>query len=425
LERLAARPPQDGTIPADWRQGSVSELARQADLVRDAPDRRRRWLVAGVAVVVVGVVGFALWLGFSAAPDTHATTAAEVAEAMTDNLADAPFVVGRQTISGTTPSGRTERYRLLHASSGSFRLRGVAGSASFDAAAGTTRELNPVPGDVSSMLVLDGLATGPPDPVGGNRYRFEDDLALVARTLLNAGDAPVREAERSGRDVWLLSQPVDRADNGIDRIDVSVDRKTSLPVEVARYRSDRLVERRVFDDLQVRSTVPPGSFVQPTPSGATVRTVDRGFRHMPLPQVGAAVGYDPVTPAWLPDGFELANVAVLRGTRASAASAGVENPPDTDVISLAYRRGVQQVTVSTRRDGGPTVDWVDPFGTNQADQPEEVRLQAGRFHGTTVQEVAGDPVAPPHLWGRADGIVFTLAGDVSPAELRRMAESLQ
>jgi hypothetical protein len=146
---------------------------------------------------------------------------------------------------------------------------------------------------------------------------------------------------------------------------------------------------------------------------------------MPLPEVGAAVGYDPVTPAWLPDGFELTNVAVLRGTRASAASAGVENPPDTDVISLAYRRGVQQVTVSTRRDGGPTVDWVDPFGTNQTDQPEEVRLQAGRFHGTTVQEVAGDPVSPPHLWGRADGIVFTLAGDVSPAELRRMAESLQ
>jgi hypothetical protein len=153
--------------------------------------------------------------------------------------------------------------------------------------------------------------------------------------------------------------------------------------------------------------------------------VDRGFRHVDLPQVHQAVGYDPITPSWLPDGFELANVTVLTGTRPSEASAGIENPPDTDVISLSYRRGVQQITVSTRRDGGPTVHWVDPFGTKQGVQPTSIRLQAGRFHGTTVEEVAGDALSSTHVWGRDQGFVFTVAGDVSATDLRRVTESLQ
>ena len=142
------------------------------------------------------------------------------------------------------------------------------------------------------------------------------------------------------------------------------------------------------------------------------------------PRCGPRSATTPSPQQWLPAGFELTHVAVLPGTRANAVRGAGTNPPDTDVVSLAYRRGIQQVTVTTRRDGGPTVRWVDPFGTDPSGA-EARDLRSGRFHGTTVDVVEGDAVEIPHVWGRGDGLVFTVAGDVTASELTRITGSLR
>ena len=148
-----------------------------------------------------------------------------------------------------------------------------------------------------------------------------------------------------------------------------------------------------------------------------------------LPQVAASTGYEPITPAWLPAGFQLAAVAIQPKDRPDLLStAAGDNPTNVDVVSVLYRRGIEHITVSTRRSGGPGVAWVDPFRPTAAlraaaGTPRHTRLEGGRFLGTTVEEVTTG-TAVPHLWGRNDDFVFTVAGDLTSSELLAVAESL-
>jgi hypothetical protein len=117
---------------------------------------------------------------------------------------------------------------------------------------------------------------------------------------------------------------------------------------------------------------------------------DDGFRR-------GTVGDAALAPGWVPAGYELAEVAVNRERR---------------IVSLSYRRGLDQFLVTA-----------GPREAEELVPGEPVELRAGALAGEEAQLVVA-PRAIPHLWVRTDGLVVTVGGDLSRAELVRVAESL-
>ena len=104
------------------------------------------------------------------------------------------------------------------------------------------------------------------------------------------------------------------------------------------------------------------------------------------------------------------------------------NPPSTDVVSLSFRRGLDQMLVTTRRRdvAGRPDAWTDPLATGERfrDRPEPVVLGRGTLSGVEAKLLLM-PRNVPHLWARGDELVVTVSGDLGRAELVRVAESLE
>jgi hypothetical protein len=200
-----------------------------------------------------------------------------------------------------------------------------------------------------------------------------------------------------------------------------------LPVEVTLLVRGVVVHRTTFSNLRMVSSVPLDTFQVPSPAPVNPIPFDHGFRRSSLAEAGLLAGYPAVTPGWLPEGYELSTVAVAAGTPAGLqASGGGDNPPNQDVISISYRRGLDQITVTSRRATGAGTSWKDPFSsaTMAGTRVQNVRLDGGRFLGTIVEQVT-TPGTVAHLWGRTPDLVFTVAGDVEPSQLLRTANGLR
>jgi hypothetical protein len=118
---------------------------------------------------------------------------------------------------------------------------------------------------------------------------------------------------------------------------------------------------------------------------------DDGFRR-------GAPGDAPLTAAWVPAGYALAQAAVNRERR---------------IVSLSYRRGLDQFLVTSR-----------PREAAEPVTGEPVGLGSGALAGEDAQLVLA-PRSLPHLWARTDSLVVIVGGDLSRAELVRVAESLR
>jgi len=162
------------------------------------------------------------------------------------------------------------------------------------------------------------------------------------------------------------------------------------------------------------------------PPGAAVDRTDDGFQRIGLEDIEGVVGYAPLVPEQVPDGYELTEVAVAK----EAPQTGVEggNPISANVVSLAYRRGLDRFVATTRLRHVPGFQdiWDDPLGTGEGfqDDPERIRVASGALEGVQAQLLIA-PRNTPHIWAKTDKLVVTIAGDLSRAELIAVAESLQ
>jgi hypothetical protein len=158
---------------------------------------------------------------------------------------------------------------------------------------------------------------------------------------------------------------------------------------------------------------------------------DDGFRRVELGEAASIVGYAPLVPASVPDGYELAEVAVARDAAPTGAEAA--NPRSRMVVSLSYRRGLDQFLVTTRltrvpAEGEPELPlarlWGDPLATGEGfvDEGERLTIRRGALEGEA--ELVLSPRGIPHLWALTDDLVVTVAGDLSRAELIQVTESL-
>jgi hypothetical protein len=430
LAELETPPPG----PGFWERVDAAVAAEEP---ARAPRRRRRaprpaFRLAGAAAAFAAVV-LAVVLTVPRAGGPSVATAKEVQATVADALARADSL--RATVVQRTrpPLGGPlveERFALAMTASGDLRLTALDGSSdtAYDAATGVERSVQPSAslGEGRFLSERTGLAPGPPDPAPSDRG-VDRRLGAAVRALLDAPDAAVAEVEYAGRPAWRVTLPT--RPNLIwpdaDAFDVTVDRETGFPVRVVARLDGRVRSELRLEDLTLDGAVSTAAtFDMTVPAGAEVARSDAGFRRVPLDRVAATVGYAPLVPRAMPEGFRLAEVAVARRGGPTGTEGG--NPPASGVVSLAYRRGFDRVIVTTRRAGTDPSRWSDPLASGEGlpDRPIPVTIAGGVLDGTRALLVTG-PRATPHIWAIARGLVVTVSGDLDAAGLRAVAGSLE
>lgn len=390
-----------------------------------------RWrLAAATAVAAVGLALLAFGLPRTGAPEE--ALAQEVKSRVQEAIAELEAVRATVTQRSTEgPDGRLAigRERFVLTSAGDFRLELLEGAFQetvYDAETGTERSIT----ESASLglgrfyVVRRGVAPGSPDS-GPFELLADRALAAAVQALLAASDPEVQETSYRGRPSWRLVTPVppNAIYTDVDRLEITVDQETGLPVEVVATLDGEFVSELRVSDLVVDPELPERAFVLRFPPGADVETTDEGFRRVDLEDAAARVGYIPPVPRSLPDGYRLAQVAVA--SRVEPTGPAGENPPSRRVVSLSYRRGFDQLVVTSRLTGSVRDQWADPFAApGDPAQPEEVVLADGALAGADAHLVVS-PRAIPHLWTVTEQLVVTVAGNVGRDELLDVANSMQ
>jgi hypothetical protein len=419
----------------EHRPEFYAELHRRLAAERAARPRRRprfRWTVRAVAVAAVlalaAVAYDALRSGETGVPPivqqaNAAVVKTKVLKAMSETRAlSGEFVsIERDPFTDTTDRARGEFVLLAD---GSFAVRTGVIEEAYDARRRVSFLYDPSPGSRPFAHRARGLAGGPPDTYVDSAFQHE--LGSVVRALLGMGDPRVVTERHAGRPVWALSTPVrqDRfAGEGYspDHLEVKVDVETGIPL-YARWTVDGTLRRELrITTVDLNADVPRADLTVDVPAGVEVSTSSQGFRRVGLDEVEDVLGYAPLVPSWLPDGYELADVTVAR--RGGPTGSEGMNPRAPDVVSLVYRRGFDRVVLSTRV--AIPGDWSDPLATGEGfvDRPERIRLKRGALSGVEAHLLIV-PLAIPHIWALTDELVVTVAGDLSREQLLRVAESL-
>jgi hypothetical protein len=394
-------------------------------------ERRPVWTRRGVRLAAVAAVAAAAAVVAFAVTSTTGTepaNAAVVKAHVRAALAEMRTLQGVLVASGPAQHG-TDRWRFVLDAAGDVRLEGPKPGdvITYDASAGVARSAQhsaSLSSDALFYAERDGVAPGPPD-LGPPTWLLPDECADYVRGALAAGSPAVQETTDLGRPAWRLD--VDTVPNKIvpqlsgDRFRITVDQETGMPVQVVELTQGSVLRELSIEQLQVNEDVPPSTFRLAFPAGAEVMRSDDGFRRVGLSDVAGAVGYAPLVPAWVPDGYRLADVAVAREGAPTGKEGG--NPQSEQVVSLSYRKGLDRFLVTTRLRGGGS--WSDPLASGEGfvDQPQHVTFDGGALQGADV-DLLLTPRAVPHVWALTGSLVVTVGGDLSGNELLRVAGSL-
>ena len=401
--------------PATWR-------------ARAARRRRRRWLLSGVAVG-----GGILALVFLATRNSgvEQAEAAKIRGRVAATLASIRTIQGELTYRATTPGTRQmseTRWWFALDAEGNFRLRQLGGPSdlAFDAKTGVERSLNTSASLGSGRFYAErvGVAPGPPD-AGPSTGILEPQLVGVVQALRQDHDPAIRDVIYQGRPAWrvLLNVRPNSIYPDVDRLRVTIDKQSALPVAIIASLHRHLRSDTAISHLRLNRPLPPSVFTIHAPQGVQVLKTREGFRYTSLAQAQARVDYRPLVPTQVPSGYRLNAVAVAK--TAAATGAGGDNPRSHMVVSLSYRRGIEQFLVTTRLRGRPGVRWSDPIsaGEGLVEPGRPVRFSAGALAGSRATLVVS-PRTGPHIWALTPSLVVTVSGDLSPAELIQVAGSL-
>ena len=396
--------------------------------------------VAGVAAIVLVAIGIPRTERTPRIAGPGVATVAEIKAKVRAALATAKNLSGLLVVDGPD-KGDEARFSYALTDRGDFRLvaRDRPKDIAYDATTGVERSYSTLEDGTKFAVESTGLAPGPPDPHPSD-WVFPRDFGAVVRAFLAAKDPRVKEVTYGGRPAWQLDMAV--APNLIvvelgvsaDHLSITVDQQTGIPVKIVEKFQGRFLSESRIEKLAVDRDLPPGTFTLDLPPDLKLEHRDFGFRRVPLARVESIVGYAPLVPAWVPEGYELTEIAVARE---SGYPTGVEggNPPSEGVLSLSYRRGLDQFLVTTRLSRivapgepqrPPEELWSDPLATGEGfvDEPERITLSDGALAGGEA-ELLIVPRNVPHVWALTNELVVTVSGDLNRAQLIRVTESLR
>ena len=211
------------------------------------------------------------------------------------------------------------------------------------------------------------------DPAAPPRYGPEAALAVWVNGALANRDPRVREATFEGRAAWELSVRFSPGEAGYDaygaRIDVVVDRRTGLVLQVTQYVYDteRWTSIQTVRDLKIGGRTSPADFTVPRPAGSHEVTHDYGFRRVTVSEAATIAGYRPLLPTDTA-GRALSDFAVAK----------TSNPAFYhDAVSARYGTGLDSVTLSSRRG---TVEEL-PLLVNGGQNARTIHVQRGPLVG--------------------------------------------
>jgi hypothetical protein len=425
----------------EHQPGFEAELRRRLTVARRASTalpsrRRRRWGVRLAAVAaLVGVAVAVVVVGIPRTEHSPQIAGPQAASAAAIKARVRSALAAMQTLTGVLVSdgpgrGDQRRWRFALTAKGNFALAGPRPGEriTYDAAAGVARSAQrseSLGGGPLFYAERRGVAPGPPDP-GPPTWLLPTQFAAFVHALLVADDPRVRETTYDGRPAWVLA--VDAVPSRIvpefsgDRFELTVDRETGIPVRVLETKQGAFLHELRIRNLAVNSDLPRGVFELDFPHGAEVSRMNDGFEPVSLDEVASIVGYAPLVPQWVPQGYKLAEIAVAREAGPTGTEAG--NPRSRMVVSLSYRRGIDQFLVTTRSAaGGP---WSDPLATGEGfvDESERVTIGDGALQGQPANIVLV-PRGIPHLWTTAGRLIVTVGGALGRTELLRIAGSLE
>jgi hypothetical protein len=266
------------------------------------------------------------------------------------------------------------------------------------------------------------LAPGLPDTAVERFWDVAPDA--IAKTALSLDLSTAVETDHHGRPAWTLQGPVLRAH--ADHAAITIDRATGLGLRLQLFEAARPGLDVRWQTIVVDPPVSPETFLPPFPD-LPRQHVTVGFEPVPLDGLARAVGYRPLLPTVLPDGFAAKRSAV------AASIAVVDdylNPESRRVVSVTYRRGLERFTVSNRLRGtGLERDqWRSPYNATESApvvyNPERVRLAGGALDGVLAEVSTRGATRPNHLWALTNDLVIFIVGDLDRDGLVAVAQSL-
>ena len=419
--------------PPDHLPGFHAELRRR--LLEDEfavrrerrRNRRRRLVAVGAAAAIAAVLAVS---GFTRLDGSEVASAAEVRAAVSKAFSQADNMSGVAVFLYPDAKGNLKRWPFSFTldREGAYRVEDLVGgtvwASDWSTNAGKVA-YGEAKGPKSAEFGLQrGLALGSPD--AEPFAFFNRGLASIRGGMGEGADPQVTEVDHAGRSAWLLRAAVPHMAGGSgDRLDITVDQETGIPVRAVETLNGEVVAKTLIQDVRINADVPEQEFRIDVPKGAKVHREDLGFRRGSLAGVGARVGYQPQVPGWTPEGYRLAEVQTAASPAALRGHAGT-NPSSEAVVMLGYRRGLEYFTVTTRRTGSSAGAWSDPFNRpgTPAGRSEPVIVSGGTLDGVRA-ELVTDVRSVPHVWVATDKLVVTVGGDLVRDELLRVVGSLR
>jgi hypothetical protein len=279
-------------------------------------------------------------------------------------------------------------------------------------------------------LITTGVPAGGPDRRIA-RPEPLDPIADFVTALARSGDRRISESTVAGRATWHYDGPiaVDRlgGDAAPNHVVADVDQVTQVLLHLTRRVDDLVVNRFTASDIVLGEGGDNSVFrLEPSP-GASTMTLPLGFdgpdRTLSDADVAAAVPYDLLIPAQLPENFRRTSMMLNRDVPSPTGPEGM-NPPVTSVVAMTYAGDDGRRFSVTLRPRGEGV-WDDPFrGEGVVPESSPVRFELPDRPPLEGSVVVAAP-SIPHLWGITGDVVVTISGDLSRAELERVGASLR
>jgi hypothetical protein len=240
----------------------------------------------------------------------------------------------------------------------------------------------------------------------------ENALATWVLHALDSGDADVKSTTFQGREAWALTLDFKPGDDYYDtygaRVDVIVDKETGLLLQLTQYENDPSYWTSIetIHDLELDTPTSRSDFALPVPGGAKVIDYDYGYKPATPAEVAAIVGYAPLLPRDT-GGRTLSQVAAAKRSQLGFLP-GLRAPVFRDAVTARYGRGLDAVTVTTRR--GDRLESIPELSART------VTIERGLLAGATAY-LSTSPTVPGYLSTYHGGRVIEITAPSEDAAL--------
>jgi len=424
----------------ELRDGYYSELVGRLEQARPAspqPLRRARvfrfgMAAAGAAAAVTVIV---LLFGVPGVHDSgpQVSLAAQVLSKMTSSFGTVRTLtaddVGVDYQNGGSPV--TTRSRILLAANGDGRADDKHGTWATirNTALGSLWSLERTGGRLVVRQVSTGLPAGSvfSNPGDSASFFMGAGYGTALRALLAADQKgmDVRTSTLDGRPTWTVTFAEHATKD--EEIRLIVDQQTGLVFGSSWRENGRLLWEHHVENARINEPLDPALFRPPAssqsdPGGATPTRQDHGFKRVSLEGVRGVVGYVPLVPAQVPEGFVLADVT------ASAKSAGGQGQPGRlPLVSMVYRRGLGSFTVAVMPPGDYGLNDFAGGAFTGGDLSQSVTLKGGAMSGSRADVFIGlwAGVAQVYVHSGDVPLDVVIRGELTREELLAVAESLE